>query len=186
MSDRPVKLILVDDDSLWRLGLQTALTRGNSQQNNLPNNQPEYLKITVQIIAEVAKLSDLVSLELTVIPDVLILGVTGHNLVQLWQPCQQIQQKFPQLNILLLSIPLTPEELSQARARGIKGYCLRTEAIATILRAIDQVAQGEYFWSEVQSDKLAEAFPTKSNLTPPPNATFLYSQAITGVNQIDQ
>ncbi len=186
MSDRPVKLILVDEDSLWRLGLQTALIRGDGLQDNLQrnlqNNQPDQL----QIIAEAAQLEEILVLELTSIPDVLILGVTDNFLDRLWQPCQQIQQKFPQINILLLSIFLTPEELSQVRARGIKGYCLRTEAIATILTAIDQVAQGKYFWSDVCSTELVEPAPTKTNLTPPPNPTFLYSQAMTGVSQIDR
>lgn len=190
MSDRPVKLILVDDDSLWRLGLQTALTRGDGWQgnfqNNLPNNLPNNQPAPLQIIAEAAQLEEILILELTAIPDVLILGVIDHSLDRLWQPCQQIQQKFPQINILLLSIPLTPGELSQVRARGIKGYCLRTEAIANILRAIGQVAQGEDFWSDVCSNELAEASPTKTNLPPPPNTTFLYSQAMTGVNQIDR
>jgi DNA-binding NarL/FixJ family response regulator len=181
MSDRPVKLILVDEDSLWRLGLSTALTRGDGLQGSLPNNRPDQL----QIIAEAAQLEEFLGGELTAIPDVLVLGMTGHDLDRLWQPCQQIQQRFPQLNILLLSIPLSPEELSQARVRGIKGYCLRTEAIATILTAIDRVAQGEYFWSEGVSIDSLDTSSTKINFTPLPNTTFLYSQAITGIGQID-
>lgn len=186
MSDRPIKLILVDEHSLWRLGLQTALTGGDALQGNLQTNFPHNQPAQLQIIAEAAQLEEILVLELTAMPDVLIWGVTDNSLDRLWQPCQQLQQKFPQVNILLLSIPLTPEELSQARARGIKGYCLRTEAIATILTAIKQVTQGEYFWSEELNIELPNTSPTNSLLPPPPNATFLYSQAMAGVTQIDR
>lgn len=174
MSDRPIKLILVDDDSLWCLGLGTALTRVGNSQGEL------------QIIAEATQLKELLTLEITAAPDVLVLGITGHYLDQLWQPCQQLQQRFSSLNILLISIPLTSEEFSQAKARGIKGYCLRTEAIDTILRAIHQVAQGKSFWSDGFSLGLTEPLLTNRNLTSPQKTTFLYSQAITGVTQIDQ
>ncbi len=176
MSDRPVKLILVDDDYLWRLGLRTALTGGGNLQDD-PQDK-------LQIIGEATQLAEIFGLELISVPDVLILGIKSPSLDQLWQPCQQLQQKFPNLNILLLSNPLAPEVLSQARARGIKGYCLRTEAIAQILAAVNQVAQGESFWSdevELPSDLLSKEY-----LTPPPKTTFLYSQAITGVDQIDK
>lgn len=171
MSDHPVKLILVDDDSLWLLGLRTALTDVDNLPNNLQNN--------LQIIAEAARVDELIDLELISVPDVLLLGMNGHYLDQLWQPCQQLQQRFPSLHILFLSIPLTLEELTQARDRGIKGYCLRTEAIATILTAVHQVSQGKSFWS-------AGVSLPQENLIPPANATFLSHQATTGVNQINR
>ena len=175
MSDRPVKLILVDNDSLWRLGLITALSKS---VDNLQTN--------LQIIAEAGQLEELINLELTSIPDVLILGITSHYLEQFWQPCQRLRQRFPSLSILLLSIPLAPEKVSQVRGRGINGYCLRTEAIDTILTAINQVAQGESFWSNHIDITLVDQQFANKNLDISTKTTFLYSQAITGVRQIDE
>ena len=178
MSDRPVKLILVDDDYLWRLGLRTALTGGGNLQAD-----PQ---AKLQIIGEAAQLAEIFELDLISAPDVLILGIKSPSLDQLWQPCQQLQQKFPNLNILLLSNPLAPEVLSQARERGIKGYCRRSEAIDTIMTAINQVAEGESFWSSPLNVGLQEQQINNKNLTLLSKTTFLYSQAITGVGQIDK
>ena len=178
MSDRPVKLILVDDDYLWRLGLRTALTGGGNLQAD-----PQ---AKLQIIGEAAQLAEIFELDLISAPDVLILGIKSPSLDQLWQPCQQLQQKFPNLNILLLSNPLAPEVLSQARERGIKGYCRRSEAIDTIVTAINQVAEGESFWSSHLNVGLQEQQINNKNLTLLSKTTFLYSQAITGVGQIDK
>ena len=178
MSDRPVKLILVDDDYLWRLGLRTALTGGGNLQAD-----PQ---AKLQIIGEAAQLAEIFELDLISAPDVLILGIKSPSLDQLWQPCQQLQQKFPNLNILLLSNPLAPEVLSQARERGIKGYCRRSEAIDTIVTAINQVAEEESFWSSPLNVGLQEQQINNKNLTLLSKTTFLYSQAITGVGQIDK
>ena len=178
MSDRPVKLILVDDDYLWRLGLRTALTGGGNLQAD-----PQ---AKLRIIGEAAQLAEIFGLDLISAPDVLILGIKTPSLDQLWQPCQQLQQKFPNLNILLLSNPLAPEVLSQARERGIKGYCRRSEAINTIVTAINQVAEGESFWSSHLNVGLQEQQINNKNLTLLSKTTFLYSQAITGVGQIDK
>ena len=178
MSDRPVKLVLVDDDSLWRLGLRTALREANNLQDSSQGS--------LEIIAETEQLEELLDLELTTTPDVLLLGVATPYLDQLWQPCLQIQQKFPNLSILLLSVPLTTEELAQARARGIKGYCLRTEAIATIIAVVHQIAGEESFWSDRYLTKEIKAKEIKEISAPPANTTFLYRQATTGVNQINR
>lgn len=168
MSDRPVKIILVDDDSIWRLGLGTAL----AASGNFP------------ILAEAEQLSQILEIKFTLSPDLLLWGVRAEQIKQLGQSKRQlqktleiIQKNFPNLSILLLAPPLTLEELDYLRSLGISGCCWKT-AIDPILTAIDQIIQGQPYWSE----PLRET----AGLAPPKNTAFLYNQAAAGVSSINQ
>jgi DNA-binding NarL/FixJ family response regulator len=199
----PVKIILVDDDSVWRLGLTTAL----AASQNLPNPDLSATKPPIanfQVIAEVEQLSsllerlfvkdaagnlvgnlarDLVASSLT--PKLLLLGSSGENFSQLlreFNQCrQQLRQDFPTLPVLLVTRLLTPAELEEVRGLGVKGYCVRSGSIETILEAINTVAQGQSFWSktrEIPAD-------LEQNISQAQNNS-LYSQAAIGVAKINQ
>ncbi len=205
----PVKIILVDDDSVWRLGLTTALvTRQNLPNTNLLATNPPIANF--QVIAEADQLSsllarlfvrdaagnlvgnlarDIIASSLT--PKLLLLGSSGENLSQLlgeFNQCrQQLGQEFPTLPVLLVTRLLTPAELEEVQVLGIKGYCVRSGSIETILEAINTVTQGQSFWSqtrEITTDldqNIAQNFP--QNLT---QNNSLYSQAANGVAKINQ
>ncbi|NJL89284.1 MAG: DUF3685 domain-containing protein [Coleofasciculaceae cyanobacterium SM2_1_6] len=208
----PVKIILVDDDPVWRLGLTTALA---THQNlpNLPNLPSTDLPATnppvanFQVIAEADELSsllerlfvrdaagnlvgnlarDLVASPLT--PKLLLLGSYGENLSQLlreFHQCrQQLGQEFLTLPVLLVTRLLTLAELEEVQELGIKGYCVRSGAVATILEAINTLAQGQSFWGETR-ENLTQDIPQNLPQNLPQNNS-LYSQAAIGVAKINQ
>ena len=179
----PVKIILVDDDSVWRLGLTTALMAAGN----------------FQIVAEAPRLTSLLARDGATVeamgaalsPNLLLLGGTGENFWELLTEFQQVklqlQQDFPDLPMLLATKLLTAEELRAVQNLGFQGYCVRAGAIETILEAINTVAQGQSFWSETREinadldQNISQNY--LQNLT---QNNSLYSQAAIGVAKINQ
>jgi DNA-binding NarL/FixJ family response regulator len=141
VSDPPIKLLLVDDDPIFSLGLRTAL------QNN------EALQVIVH--KETAK-GTLEQLATTVNPDfpdlaVIELGIQpiGSGL----QLCQQLKQQYD-LPILLLSRQAAPQDLGTAKAIGVEGYCPKGISIAQLVPILRQVASRTPYWQPFQPTTL--------------------------------
>ena len=135
MSDRPVQILLVDDDPIFRLGLRTALT-------SFPD---------LQIVAEADELATVLEILARLGSsagglDLVVVGLSfGSWAVEL---SQQIQAQHPNLPLLLLTFPLTASELATAETVGIGGYCPKGSPISEIVRAIHQVANGRGYWQQ--------------------------------------
>ncbi|WP_066424340.1 DUF3685 domain-containing protein [Anabaena sp. 4-3] len=153
MSDRPLKLLLVDPDTIFRLGLRVALEA-------IPDLQVVAEAATdtetLQILAEIGQKDphqvNLVVLELgdSRSPDSQQQGL---------QLCQQLKALYPTLPILLLSSVQAPGILMAARAFGVNGYCPKGTPISELVTAMAAVAKGNSYW-------LKEKVSTE--LTPPP------------------
>lgn len=142
MSDRPLKLILIDDDPIFRLGLRTVLQQ-------FPN---------LQVIAEVANPTDavqnignFVNTENAINLVILELYLQQNYLLGLGL-CQQIKSLYPNLPILLLSGRASSSYLLAAQNLGINGYCPKGTSINVIVEAINQLASGQSYWVEVNNN----------------------------------
>lgn len=153
MSDRPLKLLLVDPDSIFRLGLRVALEA-------IP-----YLQVvseaatdteTLQILAELAQ-QDPNQVNLVVLE----LGDSRSQDSQRkgLQLCQQLKASYPTLPILLLSSVQEPGILMAARAFGVNGYCPKGTPVSELVTAMAEVANGNSYWLEEK---------VSTELTPPP------------------
>ncbi|MGK7878180.1 MAG: DUF3685 domain-containing protein [Xenococcaceae cyanobacterium] len=134
MSDRPIKLLLIDDDPIFRLGLCTALESFTDLQVIA---QADTAAAALERLAE--QVPDLVVLELG-------LGRSSPEQVSGLQLCQQLKRQYPSLGIFLLSATSQPQELLAAQGSGVEGYCSKGTAISDIVRALRQVASGEACW----------------------------------------
>ncbi|MBD2343829.1 DUF3685 domain-containing protein [Anabaena subtropica] len=140
MSDRPVKLLLVDQDPIFRLGLRVALEA-------IPNIEVVSEAATdtaaLQILAELAQIDpnqvNLVILELGN-------GRSTHSQQQGLQLCQQLKATYPTLPIFLLSSIQEQGLIMAARAAGVNGYCPKGTPITELVTAIEEVVVGNSYW----------------------------------------
>ncbi|QLE55248.1 DUF3685 domain-containing protein [Nostoc sp. TCL26-01] len=175
MSDRPLKLLLVDQDPIFRLGLRVAL-------DAIPDVQVVSEAITdtaaLQILAELQNEANSVNLV------VLELGNSrfANSQQQGLQLCQQLKVLYPTLPILLLSSIQKPELLMAARVAGVDGYCPKGTAVSELVTVMQAVAAGNAYWL---TDSLITDNPTP--IAPPRNFLTRWQQnlRLSGTNYIN-
>ncbi|MBK1990707.1 response regulator, partial [Sphaerospermopsis aphanizomenoides BCCUSP55] len=173
MSDRPLKLLLIDPDPIFRLGLRVAL-------ETIPD---------LQVVADVA--TDTAALQVlaaTASPDFnqvnLIVLELGHgnssDSQQLGlQFCRQLKALYSHIPILLLSSISTPEILLAAKNLGVNGYCPKGISISELVPIMQELANNGYYWLETT----AIINSLSSNL---PLAKLRNNIRLSGINQINQ
>lgn len=162
MSDRPLTLLLVDEDPIFRLGLVTALA-----------NQTQ-----VQVIGQVDNAQALWEQCKHQVPDLVLLDpLFLHSSTSGWELCQSLRRTYPDLKICLLTASLDYSQLLKAKAQGIEGYFPKGTAIAQIVTGLEKIYQGETDWLEA---------PTTSPRTPlSPQYRWLLPFFQSGLGQID-
>ncbi|MEG4863177.1 MULTISPECIES: DUF3685 domain-containing protein [unclassified Microcoleus] len=138
-----LQLLSIDNDPIFRLGLRVACEQS-----------PD-----LEVVAEVSTVSEAVevlearSLDSEVAekpPDLAILGVETLNLRSgqdsALAACGELKSLYPNLPLLLLGEPLTPELLAVLQAAGANGYCPKGRDISVTMEAIRAVGSGSTYW----------------------------------------
>ena len=201
MSDRIFKLILVDDDAIFRLGLRVALEPFPDLQVVAEADTPTTALEILSSSAGTEGALDLVVLELNLgrlYPEQIGRGLpivekhqdnpkstdqlTGLSL------CQQIKAQYPNLPILLLSFPPASAQLATAKAIGVDGYCPKGSQISVVVGAMRQLLSGNastegegFFPLSLYPFALPFSQPTNPSLRP----TWHHRQRQAGLGQID-
>ena len=163
MSNDKIKLVLIDDDPVFQLGLSVAFQA--------------YADLEIVGRGERAKFAEiLASLEQNV-SWVMLLAFEDNFPRQL---CQKIKQDYPLGRILLLLTQVNLELQAAAKASEVAGCCLKGIAIADLVEAIRQVASGQEYWSQSSTSSLNNALPKP--VRPP---QWLYNMRILGLQQIE-
>jgi DNA-binding NarL/FixJ family response regulator len=132
VSGRPIKLLLVDDDPIFRLGLSTALQTFSD----------------FQVVAQ-ADSSVLALIRLSQeIPDIIILE---PKISDGWQLCQQIKQDYLNLSLFLLSSTSDTGQLLAARDSGVSGYAPKGTEISEIVEILRRIYGGEKEWQALDA-----------------------------------
>jgi DNA-binding NarL/FixJ family response regulator len=140
MSNKPLKLLLIDPDPIFRLGLRVALSK-------LPDievvSEAQTDTTALQVLAQLAQQDpnqvNLVVLELGN-------GRSISSQQQGLQLCQQIKNQYPELPIFLLSSVQEPGLLLAVRATGVNGYCPKGTPIPELVAAMEAVVNGGCYW----------------------------------------
>lgn len=125
----PLRILLVEDDELFRLGLSTRLQREPS----------------LDVVAEAVDGESAIELANQTLPDVVLLdvGLPGIGGVE---ACRQIKQQHPDLPILVLTSHSQKPLIEQLVAAGASGFCLKGIEAEPLILALQSVAAGASWW----------------------------------------
>ncbi|MBC1223612.1 DUF3685 domain-containing protein [Nostoc sp. UCD121] len=164
MSDRPLKLLLFDQDPIFRLGLRVALEAiPNLEVTGVVETDTTALQILAEIAQEDPKQVNLVVLEFG----------NGRSITsqQLGlQFCRQLKALYPNLPILLLSSVQEQGLLLAAKSIGVNGYCPKGTPLPELVAAMQEVADGGEYWF-----RNIEAITTPNSYTDAINRISLHS-----------
>ncbi len=136
-----LQILLVDDDPIFALGLQTALQEGGYTDIVISAHVTTAAS-ALNIIA--ANLPDLVVLELN-------LRLEDPAQISGLQFCQQVRRQYPNLPIFLLTSQTNPDLLVTAYNLGVRGYCVKGTPLSSLVRGWTTVADGDEYWQVSQN-----------------------------------
>ncbi len=188
MSDRPLKLLLVDQDPIFQLGLRVALEEiHNIQVVSTVETDTAALQVLAELAQQDPNQVNLVILELGN-------GRSTDSQQQGLQLCRQLKTQYPNLPILLFSSIQEPELLLAARSAGVDGYCPKGTSITELVAAMEEVvAGGSYWWNERATDENIGKWVDEENhnsllLLPPsslPFARLRHNWHLSGIGYIN-
>ena len=143
-----IRLLIVEDDELFRLGLSVRL----QQEANL------------EIVAEAVDGETAVELTNQHLPDIVLLdvGLPGIGGVE---ACRQIKQQHPQIPILVLTSHFQTQLIERLVAAGASGYCLKGIDAETLILALRSVAAGASWWDAAGTAEIRAAFSETKKLS---------------------
>ena len=153
MNAKLYRLLLVDSDRIFRLGLRSWLAQFLDLEIVAEADRAEDALVILRIETEENRLANplvnpLAALEIDLVILDLNLEVSNLELGKSNRPsglelCQLLKSKYPELPILLLSTPQAPELVAAALRCGVEGYCLKGTNSEDLITAIRQVAAGD-------------------------------------------
>ncbi|SCK55981.1 two component transcriptional regulator, LuxR family [Variovorax sp. HW608] len=144
-----IRLFLVDDHPLVRDGLRARLS-------SLPE---------IEIVGEADGAAEALPLIEALKPDLVLtdVGMKDINGIEL---AARLQEREPQVRVVMLSMYDNPEYVQQALQAGARGYVLKDAPASEIVAAIDAVAAGGTFLSPAVSKRLFRNQTPRPLLTP--------------------
>ncbi len=146
-----LKILLVEDDELFRLGLAVRL----QQENDF------------KIVAEAEDGETAVELTNRHCLDLVLLDV-GLPRMSGISACAHIKQQHPQLPVLALTSRSESSLINRLIETGIQGYCLKGIPAEKLILAIRSVVAGASWWDYTATQEIYSAFnhsiPIKENL----------------------
>jgi two-component system, NarL family, response regulator len=129
MPSLPVRILLVEDDELFRLGLRVRL----QQEPGL------------QIVAEAEDGETAIEQASEHLLDVVLLdvGLPGIGGIE---ACCQLKQRYPNLPVLILTAQSQSALITRLVEAGAQGYCVKGIAAETLILALRSVAAGASWW----------------------------------------
>jgi two-component system, NarL family, response regulator len=146
-SDR-IRILLVEDDELFRLGLQVRLQQ----------------ELELDIIAEAADGETAVELTNRHPLDLVLLDIGLPRMGGI-EACRQIVQQHPNLPILALTSHSQNSLIARLIEVGAQGYCLKGVPAQTLILAIRSVAAGASWWDSTATREIRTAI--SNNITEP-------------------
>jgi DNA-binding NarL/FixJ family response regulator len=132
-----LRVLLVDDHELVRLGLKTLLSR-----------YPRF-----EVVAEAGDASEAVIKALHYHPDIVIMDIrlSGKSGIE---ATREIIEQQPETKVVMLTSYAEDELLFDAIAAGAKGYVLKRIGSAELVRALETVARGESLLDPAMTQKV--------------------------------
>jgi two-component system, NarL family, response regulator len=141
MPSNLLRLLLVEDDELFCLGLQVKLQQ----------------EAGLEIVAEVGDGETAVEMVKRYSLDVVLLdiGLPGMGGIE---ACRQIKQQNPQLPVLVLTSHSQQSLITRLVEAGAQGYCLKGISAEVLVLAIRSVAAGASWWDRTATTEIRAKF----------------------------
>jgi len=141
MPHAKLRILLVEDDELFRLGLRVRLQQ----------------EAELEIIAEAEDGETAMDLAHRHPIDIVLLdvGLPGIGGIE---ACRQIKQKHPKLPVLVLTSLSQNFLIARLIKAGAQGYCLKGIAAETLILAMRSVAAGASWWDQTATTEIRAAF----------------------------
>lgn len=143
-----LRLLLVEDDELFRLGLEVKLQQESG----------------IEIVAEAEDGETAVEMVQRHALDLVLLDVGLPGIGGL-EACRQIKQQNPQLPVLVLTSHSQKSLIARLIAAGAAGYCLKGIAAETLILAIRSVAAGASWWDRTATTEIRTTFDRNSDMS---------------------
>jgi two-component system, NarL family, response regulator len=151
-----LKILLIEDDELFRLGLRVRLQQ-----------EPDLEVVAEAEDGETAiELSNQHALDIVLL-DVGLPGIGGID------TCRQMKLRHPQLPILALTSHSQTALITRLLEAGAQGYCLKGIAAETLILAVRSIVSGASWWDATATQTIRTALgptSTLTNTTDPPKA----------------
>lgn len=141
---KPLRILVVEDDELFRLGLVTRL----QQEKDL------------EIVAEANDGETAVELTNQYLPDVVLLDI-GLPGIGGMEACRQIREQHSHLPILVLTSHAQTFLIERLIAIGVNGYCLKGIEAEHLILALRSVAVGASWWDKLGTTEIQTVFSNK-------------------------
>lgn len=145
--DQPLKILLVEDDELFRLGLRVRLER----------------EAGLEIVAEAEDGETAIEMVKCHLLHIVVLDIGLPGLGGI-EACRQIKQLAPNLPVLVLTSHTQKPLINRIIEVGAQGYCLKGAPSQTLILAIQSVAAGASWWDSAATTEIRAAFENTSSL----------------------
>jgi two-component system, NarL family, response regulator len=137
-----IRILLVEDDELFRLGLSTRLGR-----------EPDFIIAAEAEDGETAL--EIVKTDIAIDIVILDVGLPGINGLE---TCYKMRLCRPGLRILVLTCNYQPRAIEDLIVANVNGYCLKGLASKSIVLAIRSIIAGASWWDHTASNEIFNAF----------------------------
>lgn len=141
-----LKILLVEDDELFRLGLQVRLQQ----------------ETKIAVLAEANDGETAIDLAKQQPFDLVLLDIGLPGLGGL-ETCRQIKTNHPNLPILVLTSRNERSLISRLVSAGAQGYCLKGVAAETLILAMRSVIAGASWWDATATAEIQHTFQNQSS-----------------------
>ncbi len=140
MKPAPLRILVVEDDELFRLGLSVRLSK-----------EPG-----LEVVAEAVDGETAVELTNQHLPDVVLLdvGLPGIGGVE---ACRQIKEQHPEMPVLVLTSHSQKQLIERLIAVGASGYCLKGIEAGVLILALRSVSAGASWWDQTVTAEIRAA-----------------------------
>ena len=140
-----IKVLLVDDHTLFRDGMKALLGRQKS----------------INVIGEAGNGAEGIEKALELFPDVVLMDLNMPDMTGI-EAVSKILAFKPDMKILMLTVSEDDEDLFEAVKAGAMGYLLKNVETEKLLSSVHQVARGEATVSAALTDRIFAEFRAMS------------------------